>query len=123
MRIPRNATKIYDACLSLKIVNSGKKTTYEIPENKRAAIYGLKNGDLFICSQVGATLLPGKKKFRGFYTEIRARKGKESLWPDDLFKHVAKISSKGAVYVIGKDILIHSLINKELWRIFDYPNR
>ena len=122
MRIPKNSIKIYESCLQIVVNRSGKIITYNIPESKKAAIYGLPDGEILIRSQVGATLLSGVVKFRGFCREIRAKKMQESLWPGELFRHTSPLSSKNAVYVVGKDIFIKSLVGKKLHKIFEYSD-
>jgi hypothetical protein len=53
--------------------------------------------------------------------EIRAKKGKESLFPKDYFKHSFKKSSKVKIWGLPNgDVLIKSDIGKRLWDYFNY---
>ncbi len=53
--------------------------------------------------------------------EIKAMKGKESLWPKELFSHKFSRKSKAAIYGLSNgDILIRSSVGKKLWDVFDY---
>lgn len=53
--------------------------------------------------------------------EIKAKKGKGSLWPGERFKHPFKSKSKAAIYG-NKDgsLTIKSKTGKRLWDNFDY---
>lgn len=120
--MPKDAVLIYESCLNIKVNYLGKEINYVIPENKLARIYGLNDGEILIRSKIGLPILRGKKHFRGFCVEIKAKKGRNSLWPFELFRHTSPLSSKNAVYVVGKDIFIKSLVGKKLHKIFEYSD-
>ena len=51
--------------------------------------------------------------------EIKAKKGDDSLWPDEYFKHEFKESSKAEVYGL-KDGSLLIVGHKPLWKWFEY---
>jgi len=66
---------------------------------------------------------PSSKQTKIYDTllEIRAKKGPNSLWPGELFKHA--FSKKSKAQVLGNpdgSLTIKSAVGKKLWRRFDY---
>lgn len=56
--------------------------------------------------------------------EIKARKGADSLWPDEYFKHDFKESNDVEVYGMPDGTLkLKSAKGKPLWKWFEYDDR
>lgn len=63
----------------------------------------------------------GATKIYDTIEEIKAIKGKESLWPNEPFKHDFKSSSRAAIYGLRDgSILVKSQDGKRLWKNFNY---
>ncbi len=63
----------------------------------------------------------------GEITQIKARKGKKSLWPGEAFQHdfeegaeVLGIGETGQYKLKKGDLVIRSRKGKRLWKNFDY---
>jgi hypothetical protein len=56
--------------------------------------------------------------------EIRAKKGNDSLWPKELFKH--KFSERTKAEILGNadgSLTVRSQVGKRLWKKFNYDKR
>ena len=64
---------------------------------------------------------PNRVKIYDTVIEIKAKKGKDSLWPNEYFVHKFKGKSKGVIYGNPDgSITIKSANGTPLWKEFDY---
>ena len=73
------------------------------------------------CPSCGHNLLKDATKIYDKILAIEAKKGKDSLWPNELFRHDFKERSHGEIWGL-KDgaLLIVSKSGKRLWKNFNY---
>jgi hypothetical protein len=65
------------------------------------------------------SILKGAVEIYAKILSIKAQKGKNSLWPGELFEH--RFTSQAKIYGLPNgDILIKSVSGKNLWKPFEY---